>query len=81
MYQRLNWSYHMKEIMNKGNFHQSIAITFNKMKLEAIEQRALTTVLDVSKLAKRTEVNLEVGVLPLELRLKRKCIIASENKF
>ena len=31
----------------------------NKMKLEAIEQRALTTALGVSKLAKRTEVNLE----------------------
>merc|ERR1711991_1269309 len=52
----------------------------NHNKLKIIEQKALTTALGVSKLAKRSEVNIEAGVLPLELRFKRKYVLTFERK-
>ena len=52
----------------------------NKNKLKTIEQKALTTALGVSKLAKRSEVNIEAGVLPLELRFKRKYVLTLGRK-
>ena len=52
----------------------------NKNKLKVIEQKALTMSLGVNKLAKRSEVNIEAGVLPLELRFKRKYVLTLERK-
>ena len=53
----------------------------NKYKLETIEQKALTTSLGVNKLAKKSEVNIEAGVLPLKLRFKRKYVLTFESKI
>ena len=52
----------------------------NHNKLKIIEQKALTTALGVSRLAKRSEVNIEAGVLPLELRFKKKYILTLKRK-
>lgn len=43
-------------------------------RLESIEQKSLTAALGVNRLAKREQVNIEAGVLPLRLRFKRKLI-------
>merc|ERR1711991_110696 len=52
----------------------------NHNKLKIIEQKALTTALGMSRLAKRSEVNIEAGVLPLELRFKKKYILTLKRK-
>ena len=52
----------------------------NINKIKSIEQKALTTALGVSKLAKKSEVNIEAGVLPLDLRFKRKYILTYKKK-
>ena len=48
-------------------------------KLESLEQRGLTAALGVNRLARRSVVNLESGVLPLKLRIKRKLIKAFQK--
>merc|ERR1711991_473912 len=53
----------------------------NKKKLEVIEQRALSIALGVSKLAKRSEINIEAGILPLKLRITRKNILTYKRKL
>ena len=55
-------------------------------KLEAIEQKCLTRILGVNRLAKKQEVNLEARVMPLALRWRKKLLMTyrkitmSENR-